>query len=272
MLKNLTLFSLALVLFAACQPVDGEVIATLTPPPPPILTPTNTLPAPEPAGFPYISALNEALPVDNLILAMHFYADTVGHVQGDEYCYDIGIYGDETYIALSCLPGFEYPAPKGRLNANQSKYLHQWADTFQSFNEPSIHGLLVFNGRGETMPGYSDMVSMKAMIGDIDWTAHEYVHPGGYPPVVFHAREILSHKLNKWLDNSSIFKFESVEFSDSCLGAPRPNETCEQVVTQGFRIQFVVDGLLYEFHTDVFGYDIRAFGEPQIAPTKGPAG
>jgi hypothetical protein len=145
-------------------------------------------------------------------------------------------------------------------------------DAFQSFDEPSIHGLFVFSGRGDSVPGYSDMVSMQAMIGELEWTAHEYVQRGGIPSVVSLAREVLSHRVKKWLDASSHFYFEATDFPDSCLGAPKPSEVCEQVVTQGFRIQLVADGLLYEFHTDVFGYDIRPFGEPQVAPTRGPGG
>lgn len=245
-----------------------------THPPFPTFTPTNTLPASEPvlSGFPYVSALNDALPKEDLILARHYYADTVGHIQGDEFCYDVGIYDDNTYVVISCIEGYAYPAPRGTLDETQSKYLHRWVESFQSFDEANIHGLLRFTGRGEIVPDYADQVSMQAMIGELEWAAHEYVHRGGMPPVVFSTREVLSHRLNKWLDDKSIRNFEAVNFPDSCLGAPDPNEDCGQTPVQGFRIQFVVDGLLYEYHTDVFGYDIRSFGEPLIAPTQAPGG
>lgn len=247
--------------------------ATGTPTTIPAFTPTNTLPPPEQAvsGFPYVAALNDALPKENLVLAQHFYADTVGHLDG-MICYDVGIYSDGSYIFISCQPDFTYPAPNGTLDANQSRFLNHWMETFGSFEAPSIHGLLMFAGNGNAVPEYVDQVSMQALIGELDWDAHEYVHRGGYPFVVFHARDVLSHQLNKWLDNSNVFKFEAVDFPDSCLGAPKHDEVCEQVLTHGFYIQFVVDGMMYEFHTDVFGYDIRQFGEPQIAPTPGPVG
>lgn len=145
-------------------------------------------------------------------------------------------------------------------------------EKFQSFDEPSIHGLLTFKGLGETVPDFADKVSMQAMIGEIEWAAHKYVHRGGIPPAIFHAREVLSHRLNKWLDDSSMLNFKAVDFPDSCLGAPKPDEVCEQVPEQGFRIQFVVDGLLYGYHTDPFGYNIRLFGGPRIAPTQGSPG
>jgi hypothetical protein len=170
------------------------------------------------------------------------------------------------------LPDFVYPAPNGVLDSNQSKYLHRWLGTFQSFDEPSIHGLLKFNGTGSTIAEFSDRISMQAMLEELEWTAHAYIDRGGFPPVVFHARTVLSNQLNKWLDNSSILKFEALDFPDTCLGAPKPNEVCESISTHGFRVYFVVDGLLYEFHTDVWGYDIRQFGEPKIAPTPSAAG
>lgn len=276
----------SIVLLSACTGTSpGEIpdISVMTPetpipqasatlPPFPTYTPANTLPPPELSGFPYAAALNDALPKDGLVLALHFHADTVGYIQGDEFCYDVGIYGDDTYIAISCLPDFSYPVPNGTLDANQSKYLHRWVETLQSFDDPSIHGLLTFSGRGEAVPEFSDKISMQALIGELEWAANEYVHRGGIPPAVFHAREVLSHQLNKWLDDSSILKFEVIDFPDSCLGIPKPDEVCEQVITQGFSIQFVADGSLYEFHTDAFGYNIRPYGEPQIAPTQGAGG
>jgi hypothetical protein len=247
------------------------VEASATPPPLPTFTPTSALvyQSPEPAGFPYAAQLNEALPKENLLLATHIYADTVGHIQGDEICHDVGIYRDDTYIVISCLPGFTYPAPAGALDANQSKYLRRWLETFQSFEDPTIHGLLKFNGTGTAIPEFSDRVSIQALLGELEWTAHAYIHRGGTPSVVFRAREVLSHQLNKWLDDSSILKFEVVDFPNTCLGAPKPNEVCEPISTQGFRIYFVVNNLMYEYHTDAWGYDIRPFGEPQIAPTQG---
>ncbi len=246
-------------------------LATLSPFP--TFTPAATVALSEfTSGFPYIPALNDALPKENLLLALHFHADTVGHVQGDEFCYDVGIYSDDSYIVISCLEDFTYPAPNGQLDAYQSKFLHHWVGKFHSFEDPSIHGLLKFSGLGESFPDYSDRISMQALLEDLEWDAHGYVHQGGYPPAVFHARTVLSTRLNMWLDNSAILKFEAIDYPDSCLGAPEPEEICEQGVTQGFRIQFVVQGLLYEYHTDASGYDIRQFGEPQIAPTPGPVG
>lgn len=248
-------------------------LRSATPPPFPTFTPTSTLiyQSPEPAGFPQAALLNDALPKANLLLARHLYADTVGHLK-DEICYDVGIYNDDTYLVISCLADFTYPAPTGTLDANQSRFLQRWIEKFQGFEEPSMNGLLLFAGTGSTISEFSDQASMQAMLGEIEWTAHQYVHRGGTPSAVSVARSVLSNQLNKWLDDSTVLNFEATDFPDSCLDAPKPDEVCEQVVTQGFRIYFVVQGLMYEYHTDVWGYDIRPFGEPQVAPTQGAGG
>jgi len=255
------------------SPIPHAATLTATLPPFPTFTPTSTLiyQSPEPAGFPYAALLNDALPKDNLLLARHFYADTVGHLN-DEICYDVGIYNDNTYLVISCLADFTYPAPQGTLDANQTKYLSRWVEKFQSFEEPSMDGLLVFAGKGVAAPEFSNIASMQAMLGELEWTALQYVHRGGTPSAVSVARSVLSHELNIWLYDSSVLKFEAVDFPDACLGAPKPDEICEPIVTPGFRIYFVTQGLMYEYHTDVWGYDIRPFGEPQIAPTQGAGG
>lgn len=254
------------------SPLPPAATPTGTTTPLSTFTPTDTLPIhPVVSGFPYAAELNDALPKENLVLAWHFYSDMIGHVN-DEICYDIGLYNDDSYIAISCLPEFTYPAPNGRLTDYQSKYIHHWVEKFQSFDEQSIHGLLKFAGRGGSVPEYADKVSMQALLEDIEWDANQYIHRGGYPPVVFHARAVLMDQLGMWLDNSAILKFEVVDFPDSCLGAPEPDEICEQSITRGFRIFLGAQGMMYEFHTDTFGYEIRTFGEPQIAPTKGPGG
>jgi len=275
------IMSLTFIYILACSssmvtltppPQSGAASVTLTPFSTVSMSPTSSPDSPEPTGFPFASVLNDSLPRENLLLARHFYSEPdVGH-QADEICYDIAIYNDDSYIVMSCAPGFTYPAPTGTLDEVQSKFLHQWVNTFQAFDEPAIHGLLKFNGIGSKASDFSDRVSMQALLSEVDWTAHAYIDRGGWPLVVYHARSVLSYQLNLPLDNSNILNFEVVEFPDTCLGAPKPNENCEPTATQGFRIYLVANNLMYEYHTDVWGYDIRPFGEPQIAPTQGAPG
>jgi len=87
-----------IVLLGACNGVSATEVPLLTEsptlhaatlagilPPFPTFTPTSTLvyQSPEPAGFPFAATLNDALPKENLLLAKHFYADTVGHIKDE---------------------------------------------------------------------------------------------------------------------------------------------------------------------------------------------
>jgi len=260
------------ILLSACGgnrltgiPETGTPILTSTPPPYPTDIPTS-IPriTPQTSAFPYAPILSDELPLDGLVLAAHAYADNT--------CYDVGIYQDHRYLVLSCLPGFTYPAPDGILDATESSYLDRWASQFQSFEEPSAHGLLKFVGNGAGIPDYAEKLSIEYLVINIEYKAHEYVSGGGWPPAVFAAQQVLSHQLGISVDNHAVLKFEVVDFPDACLEAPKPDEVCAQVITQGLRIQLVAQGMLYEYHTDFLAYDIRQFGEPQIAPTPGPAG
>lgn len=252
-----------IVLVSACnEVVPAESPSPTETPVPDVATATNVLPPP--SGFPYAPVLNEALPKDGLLLAAHVYADNT--------CYDIGIYDEDTYIVISCHADFTYPTPNGKLDTNQSAYLHRWLERFASYEDPSAHGLLKFVGKGDVVPDYADKQSMSAMLFGIEWDAHGYVHRGGTPSAVLISLRVLSNQLGIPLDQTNVLHFEVVDFPDPCFGAPEAGEVCGQVVTQGFRVQLVAQGLLYEFHTDVFGYDIRQIGEPQIAPTQGAGG
>jgi len=260
-----------LVVLSACSgmmPTEIAVVSTL-----PVIQTPSPIPSPPTATFAPVlqpdpaqagAFISDQIPAEGLVLAAHVYADNT--------CYDVGIYQDGHYYILSCLPSFEYPGSTGQLNESQLPYLQRWVDHFQSFEEPSATGMIRFVGNGDILPEFSDKVSIKAMTFDVEWDAHGYVHRGGLPSVIGLSMSVLSNQLGIPLDQGNVLNFEVVDFSDTCLGAPKPDEVCAQALTQGFRIQFVSQGMLYEFHTDAFGYNIRQFGEPQIAPTQGPAG
>jgi len=268
----------SIILFSACAGTSQNEIPAIsnspskTPVPQvsttlpslPTSAPTNTLHPQQHSDLIYPPTLNEALPKDNLILASHVY--------GSKICFDIGIYKDDTYMIISCLGNFTYPSPIGMLNANQSAYIHRWMERFAGFEEFSMHDLLKFLGNGDVIPDYAEKLSMKAMLYDIEWIAHGYIHKGGLPSAVNISLLVLSNQLGIPLDHNNISYFEVVDFPDVCLSAPEPDEVCAQVVTQGFYIQLIAQDMLYEFHTDAFGYDIRQFDEPQIAPTQGLGG
>jgi hypothetical protein len=224
---------------------------------------------PQTSEFPYAPILNEALPKDGLVLGAHVFADT------DNVCYDVGIYADDTYLVISCLVDFTYPAPSGMLDTNTSAFLQRWLERFTGYEENSRynhHTFVIFKGNGTITPDFAEKIGIEHLIGNLEWKAHAYVSGGGTPSAVPAAQRVLGEKIGMSPEAITVLKFEAVDFPNSCLGTPKPKEVCVQVVTQGFRIQLVALGLLYEYHTDAFGFDIRPFGDPQAAPTQGAGG
>ncbi len=269
--KKLVPSLILVLLLAACDgaiaaetSVPEPLIPTATLPAFPTPTSTVTLPASQPDGFPYVPLLSAELPQDGLVLAAHSYSDNA--------CYDVAVYQDDTYLVLSCFPGFAYPSPTGILNTNQSTYLHRWMERYQSYETPSASGLLKFLGNGTLIADDAAQISMRRLLGDVEWVAHAYVHAGGWPSAVYAAQRVLAAELGIVTDEITVLKFEVVDFPDACLGAPGPDELCAQVITSGWVVQLIADNFLYEFHTELSGYDIRLFGEPQIAPTPAPQG
>ncbi len=222
-------------------------------------------PTPDPGNLEVVTpTLSGGFPLEGLVLA--------GHVYTNNTCYDLAIYQDGHYLVLSCRSDFTYSTSIGVLDEYKLAYLHQWAERFQSFEGPAAHAFLRFLGKGITVPEFSDMVAMEAMISDIEWDAHGYIHKGGLPGPVLHAMSVLSSQLGIPLEYKDVLNFDVVDFPDTCLGVSEAGETCAQVATRGYRIRLVAQGLLYECHTDLFGYDIRQFGGPQIAPVPTPMG
>ncbi len=266
-MKTIIYLSTLMISLSACSgamvtqsPIPDIPTLTATPLPLPTATATSTLPAPQAAGFPYVAALNNELPTDGLILAAHVYSDN--------NCYDLGVYQDNTYTVLSCLPEFTYPEEVRVLDTYDASYIQRWVERYQSYEVHSARGLLKFQGRGTVIPDEAEKISMETLISTLELLAHNYVVPfDGRPIAVSAAREVLAQKLDISLDQIIIFNFEYVDFPDACLGLPKSDELCAQVITRGFLIQLTVDDLMYEFHTDLSGYDIRQYGEPQIAPT-----
>jgi hypothetical protein len=265
-MKPIIYLSALMIFLSACSgaaatpsPIPDIPTLTATPPPLSTATSTSTLPPPQTAGFPYMAALNSELPIDGLILAEHVY--------GDNVCYDLGVYQDDTYVVLSCLPEYTYPAAGGVLDTYEASYIKRWVERYQSYEVPSAHGLLKFQGSGTRIPDVAEKISMEILLSSLEFRAHNYASGGGRPRAVHAAQEVLAQELGIPLGQITILNFETVDFSDACLGVPKSDELCAQVITSGFLIQLTVDDLMYEFHTDLAGYDIRQYGEPQIAPT-----
>ncbi len=55
----------------------------------------------------------------------------------------------------------------------------------------------------------------------------------------------------------SLVEASPVDWPDSCLGLAGPNEICAQVVTPGFRVRLLANGVEYEYRTNQDATSIR---------------
>jgi hypothetical protein len=77
------------------------------------------------------------------------------------------------------------------------------------------------------------------------------------PKVVLDAQQWLATQLNMATDQVTIIDMEQAEWTDSCLGLGRLDESCLQAITPGWKITFEVNGQRYEVRTDETGSTIR---------------
>ncbi|HEX5810063.1 MAG TPA: META domain-containing protein [Anaerolineales bacterium] len=83
---------------------------------------------------------------------------------------------------------------------------------------------------------------------------------------VLDAQQWLAAQLSVAADQVQLVEAEQAEWSDSCLGLGRPEESCLQAVTPGWRAVFEINGQRYEVRTDQTGSVIRV-ASPEGLPT-----
>lgn len=83
------------------------------------------------------------------------------------------------------------------------------------------------------------------------------------PEAVLNAQQWLSTQLSVAVEQIRIVDLSQEEWTDSCLGLGRLNESCLQAITPGWRAVFEVNGVTYEVRTDETGSNIR------LAPSEG---
>lgn len=90
--------------------------------------------------------------------------------------------------------------------------------------------------------------------------------PSGLPAeAVLDAQQWLAAQLGVGTEQVQIIQAEQAEWTDSCLGLGRPNESCLQVITPGWRVVLEVNGQRYELRTDRTGSTIRV-ASPEGVP------
>ena len=90
--------------------------------------------------------------------------------------------------------------------------------------------------------------------------------PGLPPEAVLRAQGWLAAQLNVPTAQVQFTDVEQAEWSDSCLGLGRLNESCAAVVTPGWRVMFHVNSQRYELRTDETGASIRLVS-PEETPS-----
>jgi len=157
------------------------------------------------------------------------------------------------------------------LNASQLEQVYGWVDTIKNIDyfhtdtditDPMTISL-VLNGTGNRQATQAEIQAISNFASSL--VASTPVSGGGYPPGVLAAQNAVKVTLSAPAD-VIIIRFDPVDWPDTCLGIPRSDEVCAQVITPGFRVLLVTNGLLYEFHTDFEGRNVRSAGAPQPYP------
>jgi heat shock protein HslJ len=91
--------------------------------------------------------------------------------------------------------------------------------------------------------------------------------PGLPAKAVLAAQQWLATQLSVAADQVRIIEAEQTEWTDSCLGLGRANESCLQVMTPGWRVVLEANGQRYEARTNEDGSVIRV-----ASPTGFPTG
>lgn len=82
-----------------------------------------------------------------------------------------------------------------------------------------------------------------------------------FPPAASAARQVLAGQLG--LLNPAqvlIAEVQPVDWPDACLGVEQPGQACAEVVTPGYRVILVAQGVRYTYHTDALGGQVVAAG------------
>ncbi|HSM71252.1 MAG TPA: CARDB domain-containing protein, partial [Anaerolineales bacterium] len=189
-----------------------------------------------------------------------------GHFSGDNMCYDISVYRDGQSVVVSCLSTYIYPNPKGYLDANELLYFYRWMDSLQPYQDASPYRTISFAWNGERPATFAETLSMEALVNNIERkAAGEPPNSGGGVPVPVLLSEVaLANQLGILPGQIQVSNIEPVNYPDACLGTGE--SPCEPVAVSGYRILLNAQNMLYEFHTDANGYDIRQFGSPQPVP------
>ena len=81
--------------------------------------------------------------------------------------------------------------------------------------------------------------------------------PNDQTPAVLAAVDYLSGQLGVSAELISVGFVEPVEWINSCLGFPAPEEACAEMITAGYRVSLSANGKDYDLHTNSDGSTVR---------------
>ncbi len=84
--------------------------------------------------------------------------------------------------------------------------------------------------------------------------------PGQGNPAVEAALNLLIRTLDAPRDELEVLSSEAREWPDTCLGCPGVEEMCAMVITPGYRIEIMYEGIEHVVHTDATGRSARLCG------------
>jgi len=128
--------------------------------------------------------------------------------------------------------------------------------------------MLIINRRIFFLLGIAILVlaACAPQAGQIPVTDGEQTPTVTPPEAVLKAQKWLAAQFNAAAEQVQIIEVEHAEWSDSCLGLGRPDESCALVITPGWRAVLEINGQRYEVRTDESGSVIRLASPEGIPP------
>ncbi len=179
------------------------------------------------------------------------------------FCDNVTVFAGGAFNVENCMG--EPPARSGQLAADQQAQLTGWVTTFKPFEDGDDDTTLSFPDRMFLKTTFEGVGTREASPEEMtvisNFAAALAAKPepvsGEYPEAALKAREFLAKGSSFSVDEIKIVSVEAVEWSDSCLGLGRADESCAQMITPGYKIILETQGKSYELHTDATGENIR---------------
>ncbi len=170
----------------------------------------------------------------------------------------MGVIGKKLQVNDRQIEVFEYPTLDERLMLSAEISLEN--DTIAGSPMPWNDSPIIW-ATGKLIIVYTGhdggtILLISGLVGDpLTYKAPERDEP--YPPAIVEAIKFLAEQIEVNPAVIQVEHFEEVEWPDSCLGAPNPDEICAQVILTGWRITLSVNDIIYKLRSDDIGTQIR---------------